>query len=215
MLANRIIEANDGMQDESFGEMYKSYAEFMRNEGFYEIEAMLQTGITSGDILEVGSGPGLVGLEIAKKLPGSQLTGFDISQAMIKIAEINAAEYGINAKYILGNAMKMPFDDSSFDSVISNASMHEWEDPVPIFNEIYRVLRSGGHYCITDLHRDVDQRKWKLIYNSTPENVRPSLAASFNASYTKDEVLEILGKSDLKNASIKNNFFSLCIYGCK
>ena len=49
----------------------------------------------------------------------------------------------------------MPFDDSSFDAVISNGSLHEWEDSKRVFNEIYRVLRQGGRYCITDLRRDV------------------------------------------------------------
>ena len=215
MLAERIIETNEGMQDETTVEMYKSYARFMRDNGWYEIDLMLETGILGGDILEIGSGPGLVGLEIVKKLAGSKLTGYEISQAMIKVAEINAAEYGINAKYVHGNAMKMPFHDSSFDSVITNASMHEWEDPVHIFNEIYRVLRSGGHYCIIDLRRDVGQVEWNYVYKSTPENVRPSLKASLNASYTKEEILKILSKSDLKNASVKYNFITLCIYGDK
>ena len=215
MQAKRIIEPNEGMHDDAFVELYTSYAKFMRDNDWYEIDAMLETGISGGDILEVGSGPGLVGLEIAKKLSGSRLTGCEINRAMIKAAEINAAEYGINAQYFHGNAMKMPFEDLSFDSVITNASMHEWEDPIPIFNEIYRVLRNGGHYCITDLHRDVEQIKWNFVYKSTPKDVRPSLEASFNASYTKDEISEILSKSDLKNALIKNNFFTMCIYGEK
>ena len=34
--------------------------------------------------------------------------------------------------------MEMPFEDESFDSVISNGSLHEWETPVRVFNEIYR-----------------------------------------------------------------------------
>ena len=215
MFDKRIIETNDGMQDKTFVQTYNSYAKFMRDEGWYEINSMLETGITSGDILELGSGPGLVGLEIAKRLSGSKLVGYEISQEMIKVAEMNAAEYGINAKYIHGNAMKMPFKDSSFDSVITNSSMHEWEDPIPIFNEMYRVLRLGGHYCITDLRRDVGQNKWNYVYNLTPENLRPSLTASLNASYTKEEILELLFKSDLKNASVKYNFFTLCIYGHK
>ena len=215
MLANRITETDEGMQDKTTGEIYKSYAEFMRDEGWYEIDSILETGISGGDILEIGSGPGLVGLEIAKKLPGSKLTGYEISQAMIKAAEINAAAYGIRAKYVHGNAMKMPFEDSGFDSVITNASMHEWEDPIPVFNEIYRVLRNGGHYCITDLYRDADQRKLNFVNKSMPENVRPLFMASFNASYTKEEILEILNKSDLKNAAVKYDFFTLCIYGEK
>ena len=215
MLEKRIPETNGGIQDEAFVEMYKSYAEFMRDEGWYAIDSMIKTGISGGDILEVGSGPGLVGLEMAKKLPGSKLTGYEISHAMIEAAEINAAKYGIDAKYVHGNAAKMPFEDSSFDSVITNNSMHEWEDPIPIFNEIYRVLRDCGHYCITDLRRDVGQAEWNYVCKSTPKNIRPSLLASLNASYTKDEILAILCKSELKHASVKYDFFSLCIYGVK
>ena len=211
----RIAETNDGMQGEAAAEIYRSYAKFMRDEGWYETDSILETGITGVDILELGPGPGLAGLEIAKKLPGSILTGYEISRAMIKVAEINAAQYGISAKYVHGNAIKMPFGDSSFDSIISNASMHEWEDPISVFNEMYRVLRTGGHYCITDLHRDIDDRKWKYLFNSTPENLRPSLTASLNASYTKDEISEILRESDLKNASVRYNFINLCIYGSK
>ena len=215
MLAKRIIETNEGMQDETIVELFTSYAKFMRDEGWYEIDLMVETGISSGDILEIGPGPGLVGLEIVKKLPDSKLTGCEISQAMIQAAEMNAAEYRISAKYIHGNAIKMPFEDSSFDSVITNASMHEWEDPILVFNEIYRVLRDGGHYCITDLRRDVDRSKWDYVYYSTPKKLRPSLLASLNASYTKDEILEILSKSDLKNASVKYSLFTLCVYGNK
>ena len=215
MPERRIIESNESFQDQATIEMYTSYAKFMRDEGWYEIDLMLETGISSGDILEIGPGPGLVGLEIILKLPGSKLTGYEINKAMIKAAEINAAEYQIDAKYVHGNAMKISLVDSSFDSVISNASLHEWEDPVLVFNEIYRVLRKGGNYCITDLRRDVEQSKWNYIYHSTPEKLRPNLLASLNASYTKDEIQDILCKSDLKNAFVKYNFCTLCIYGSK
>ena len=215
MLKERIIETNDGILDESVVEIYNSYAKFMRDKGWYEIDLMIETGISSGCILEIGPGPGLVGLEIAKKLPNSNLTGYEINPAMIAIAEKNAIEYGINAKYILGNAMEMSFQDSCFDSVIANDSLHEWEYPIRIFNEIYRVLRLGGHYCITDLRRDIESPKWNFVYNSTPSELRPSLLSSLNASYTKEEILGILQKSDLKNAMVKNNLFSICIYGTK
>ena len=215
MTGKRIPETNSGAQDENFTELYKSYAEFMRDEGWYEIESILETGIAGGNILEIGPGPGFLGLEIAKKLPGSKLTGYEINPEMIKIAESNAAAYGIDAEYVQGNAAQMPFANSSFDSVITNSSMHEWEDPLPVFNEIFRVLKNSGHYCITDLRRDAGRSEWNYVNDSTPEKLRRNLLASLNASYTKDEILEILDKSDLKSASVKYNFFSLCVYGTK
>ena len=215
MYERRIKDDNSNFEDKRIIEMYSSYAKFMRDEGWYEIDLILDTGISKGGILEVGSGPGIVGLEICSKLPGSTLTGYEMNPKMVKTAETNALEYQINAKYIQGNAEKMAFDDSSFDSVISNASLHEWNEPNLVFNEIYRVLKKGGNYCIIDLRRDVEQSRWDYIYKSTPEKLQSNLVASREASYTKEEIEEILSKTDLKNGNVKYGFCTISAYGKK
>ena len=128
---------------------------------------MLASGLPAGDLLELGPGPGYVGLELAKKLHPHTLTGCDISPAMLQIAQNNAAAYGIAAQYVLGTVLALPFEDESFDGVFSNGSLHEWERPVKAFDEIYRVLRPGGRYCITDLRRDAGTLRTALVYHST------------------------------------------------
>ncbi|HOO27660.1 MAG TPA: class I SAM-dependent methyltransferase [Lachnospiraceae bacterium] len=212
----RIIETNEGIQNELTAAVFDRFARGMRDKGWNGVEEMIASGIKAGDLLEIGPGPGYVGLELAKKIVPNSLTGFEISPAMIKIAEKNAAEYGINAHYVQGNAMEMPFDNESFDGVISNGSLHEWESPIRIFNEIHRVLRNGGTYCITDMRRDVCFIKSKLIYLSTrPKEMRPGFLSSLNASYTLPEITMLLHDSALKNAIVKKDFFGLCIYGKK
>ncbi|WP_280634190.1 class I SAM-dependent methyltransferase [Anaerovorax sp. IOR16] len=177
---------------------------------------MIASGIKGGDVLEVGPGPGYVGLELSKKIRPSSLTGCEISPAMLHIAEKNAAEYSIPAHYVLGNCMEMPFEDKSFDAVISNGSLHEWENPIRAFDEIYRVLRAGGRYCITDLRRDVHPLKKALVYLSTqPKEMRPGLITSLNAAYTISEITELLRHSNLRNATVTSDFFGLCIAGQK
>ena len=52
---------------------------------------------------------------------------------MLHIAQKNAAKYGTPAKYVLGSSMDLPFPDNSFDCVVSNGSLHEWETPPPGF----------------------------------------------------------------------------------
>ena len=216
MLKPRVIETNVGIQNELTVEVFNTFAKTMRDKGWHGVDSMLKSGIISGNILEIGPGPGFVGLELLKRLPGSALTGCEISPAMIKVSEKNAASYKADAKYVQGNAMNMPFDDSSFDAVISNGSLHEWEEPKRVFNEIYRVIRQGGRYCITDMRRDVGKLKQLLVYSSTkPKEMRPGFISSLNASYTANEILDILHKSNLKNASVKNEFFGLCITGEK
>jgi len=216
MMKPRVIETNEGIQNELTAQIFDAFAKTMRDKGWNGVDSMLQSGISSGNILEIGPGPGYIGLELLKKLSGAALTGCEISPAMIKIAEKNAASYGVDAKYVQGNAISMPFEDSSFDAVISNGSLHEWEDPKRVFNEIYRVLRQGGRYCVTDLRRDVGWLKRSMVYHSTnPKEMRPGLLSSLNASYTEGEILEILSGSSLKNASVKKEFFGLCISGEK
>lgn len=216
MIKTRVIETNEGIQNEVTVETFDVFARSMRDKGWNGVDGMIASGIRGGDVLEVGPGPGYVGLELAKKLHPSSLTGCEISPAMLRFAEKNAAEYAIPARYVLGNCMEMPFEDESFDTVISNGSLHEWENPIRAFNEIYRVLRSGGRYCITDLRRDVNRLKKAMVYLSTqPKEMRPGLIASLNAAYTVSEITELLRHSDLHGATVTSDFFGLCIAGEK
>ena len=216
MTKPRIIETNEGIQSEVTTAMYDSFARGMRDKGWNGVEGMIASGIKGGDILEIGPGPGYVGLELAKKLNPRSLTGCEISQAMLRLAEKNAEEYKISGRYVQGNAMEMPFQDESFDSVISNGSLHEWEDPVRVFNEIHRVLRPGGHYCITDLRRDVALWKKGFVYATTkPKEMRPGLLTSLHAAYTVSEITELLADSGLHTSHVQKDFFGLCISGIK
>ncbi len=214
MVKSRVIETNEGIQNEVTVEMFDAFARSMRDKGWNGVDSMIASGIKGGDVLEIGPGPGYVGLELAKKTCPSSLTGCEISPSMIRFAERNAAEYGISARYVLGNCMEMPFGDESFDTVISNGSMHEWENPIRTFNEIYRVLRRGGRYCITDLRRDVYPLKKAIVYLSTqPKEMRPGLITSLNAAYTVNEITELLRHSNLSGAKVTADFFGLCITG--
>jgi ubiquinone/menaquinone biosynthesis C-methylase UbiE len=48
----------------------------------------------------------------------------------------------------------MPFEDDSFDFVVSSGSLHHWEQPAQIFKEIHRVLKPGCRALIADLRAD-------------------------------------------------------------
>lgn len=216
MTRTRVIETTQGIQDELTVETFDTFARTMRDRGWNGVAGMIAHGIDGGDILELGPGPGYVGLELAKKLQPRSLTGCEISENMLRFAQKNAADYGIAARYVHGNAMAMPFEDESFDCVISNGSLHEWENPIAVFNELTRVLRPGGRYCVTDLRRDVHPLKKMMVYLSTsPREMRPGFVTSLNAAYTQGEILELLRHSALAGAKVENDFFGLCIWGAK
>jgi ubiquinone/menaquinone biosynthesis C-methylase UbiE len=137
---------------------------------------------------------------------------------MIQIAEKNAQDYGFENRvnYVKGNSMSMPFPDNHFDGVFSNDSMHEWESPERVLQEVDRVLKPGGKFCITDLRRDINPLiKFLVLCLTKPKEIRPGFIISLNASYTVDEINDILQKAHLKNFTVTKDFMGLTISGEK
>lgn len=218
MLKPRIIETNEGIQGQLTIEIFDQFARIMRDKGWNNVDSFIKSGITKGNVLEIGPGPGYIGLEWLKQSNDSTLTACEISRNMIKMAEKNAREYGFEkrAKYVEGNGMQMPFQNETFDAAFTNGSLHEWEDPTKVFNEIYRILKPNGRYCITDMRRDVNPLiKWAIYFSTKPKEIRPGFLTSLNASYTVDEIKNLLNNSLLKNATVTKEFFGLCISGKK
>jgi ubiquinone/menaquinone biosynthesis C-methylase UbiE len=218
MVKQRIIETNEGIQDKLTAEVFDSFGKVMRDKGWNNVESILKAGITKGNALEIGPGPGYVGLEWLKRCPDSNLTGCEISREMIRLAEKNARNYGFESRvnYVEGNCLQMPLPNGSFDAVFSNGSLHEWEDPIKVLNEIARVLKPGGLFCVTDMRRDVNPLvKWMIYASTKPKEIRPGFLSSLNAAYTVSEIKNILSRSNLKNADVQSEFFGLRISGEK
>jgi len=114
--------------------------------------------LKSEKILEIGPGPGYLSIEIAK-LGDFQIIGLDISETMTGIAKRNAQEAGIEVEFRLGNAASMPFQDNTFDFVVSSGSLHHWKEPVKVFNEVYRILRTNRKARIGDLRENLLRKR--------------------------------------------------------
>lgn len=214
----RIRETDEGIQGEFDVRVYDRMARRLRDKGWMETDSIIKAEITSGMTLEVGPGPGYLGLEWLKKTEGTSLKGVEISPEMIKIAERNTQEYGFTdrVEYVQGDARKIPFEESTFDAVISNGSLHEWAEPVAIFNEVHRVLKAGGRYFISDLKRDMNVLlKWFMWLMTKPKEIRPGLISSINAAYTLPEIRDLLAQSKLRNASVGKNPVGIDITGKK
>jgi ubiquinone/menaquinone biosynthesis C-methylase UbiE len=100
-----------------------------------------------GDLLDVGTGPGWLLVEIARSRPDLRLTGIDPSADMTAIAGRNV---GNRATLHVAGAESLPFPDDSFDVVVSSFSLHHWENPATAVSEFRRVLRDGGRVNLYD-----------------------------------------------------------------
>ena len=218
MVKTRVPETEDGIQGEFDVRTYDTFMRGMRDRGWMETNEIIRAGITSGLALELGPGPGYLGLEWLKKTTGTYLKGLDISENMIEIATQNAREYGFRdrVEYVRGDACEMPFEDAFFDAVFSNGSLHEWARPDEIINEIGRVLKPGGRYCITDMKRNMSPFVKSFLWiMAKPRNIRPYLVSSINAAYTKGEIEELLSGTKLSGWQIDENPIGLTISGRK
>jgi len=111
-------------------------------------------GISAGhSVLDLGSGAGN-DCFVARALVGSsgKVTGLDFTDEMILKARVNNSKLGYtNVKFTKGDIEEMPFEDNQFDVVISNCVLNLVPDKNKAFGEIYRVLKPGGHFCVSDV----------------------------------------------------------------
>ncbi len=107
--------------------------------------------VAKGTILDIGTGPGILPLEIGSRAPLAHIIGVDVSEKMIEIALANKKKYGLsNVEFQIMDANSLLFDDNAFDMIISTDALHHWKHPVRIIDEIYRCLKPGGEAWICD-----------------------------------------------------------------
>jgi ubiquinone/menaquinone biosynthesis C-methylase UbiE len=218
MVKPRVPETGHGIQGEFNATMYDQMQSRLRDKGWIVTKELLKHGILRGCALEIGPGPGYLGLEWLKHTQGTTLKGLDISKDMIRIAERNAIEYGLSRRveYVHGNGSGMPFDDNAFDAVFTNGSLHEWADPRSAFNEIWRLLKPGGVVLISDLRRDMSSLVWWFLWvNTKPKEMRRGLIFSINSAYTHNELEKLIEGTRLEGCAVSRNPLGVMLVGKK
>jgi SAM-dependent methyltransferase len=119
-----------------------------------KIAADIVQHVKGGAVLDLGSGPGFLAVEIARKSPGLQVCGIDLGRRMVKTAARRGRGLG-NAQFVFGNAATLPFQSNSIDLVVSTGVFHHLKSPQMVFKECYRVLKSGGEAWIYDGYPEV------------------------------------------------------------
>jgi ubiquinone/menaquinone biosynthesis C-methylase UbiE len=186
----------------------------------YFVSKILRKGIRSGRVLDIGTGSGLLAIELAKaKGCNFDIVAIDISGNMIRKARANAGRYGVADKiaFIVSTAAALPFADNSFDLVISYASLHHWFEPVAVFDEVARVTKATGYACIRDNKRVYQNPVWRviiwLVSRFMSRRHRENWPRAILASYTIPEVREILRWSKLNGCRVSSDFvfIDLCV----
>ena len=219
MTRPRKPETFRGIVGESIVRDYDEMQKGLRDRGLLETKDIIGLGITKGKVLEIGPGPGYLGLEWLKGADASsRLFWLEISEDMKRLAEGNAEKYGLLDRVVttIGDATKeIPFDEGYFDAVFTTGSMHEWSNPLTVFNEIERVLKPNGILYIGDLKRNTNPLIAFMMGMKAKKVMKEGLRSSINAAYTKKELLSLLERSKIKDFTVRENAFGLSIRGKK
>ena len=124
------------------------------------------SSLDRGSILDLGTGPGYLPVEIARRAPAVTVVGVDLSRRLIREARSSAARAGLEHRltFEVGDSARLRFEDASFDMVISTGMLHSLKDPVGVFREMHRVLKKGGRAWVFDpsnLGGTREREQWK------------------------------------------------------
>ena len=171
------------------------------------VEHALSLGVAEGHALDIGTGPGVIPIMLAARVPGLRLTGVDLSEPMLQKAREAAEEAGVADRldFRVGDAKSLPFSEQSFDLVLCNSLLHHLPAPLALLNEISRLVRPGGAILLRDLRRPsrLEFPLHALWFGRHYSGVMSQLYRdSLQAAYTRAELECLLRRSQLAGARV-------------
>lgn len=155
--------------------------------------------ISEGDtVVDLGSGAGN-DCFVARELAGAsgRVIGLDMTQKMIDKAKANTKKLGFeNVEFVLGDIEDIPLGNEIADVVISNCVMNLVPDKPKAFAETYRILKSGGHFSISDV----------VTSGQLPEKLKNDAAmyaGCVSGAIGREQYLEIVRNSGFTKLSIQ------------
>lgn len=149
-------------------------------------------------VLDLGSGAGN-DCFVARAIVGEtgKVTGLDFTEEMLTKANANKEKLGYsNVEFVKGDIEEMPLPADEFDVVISNCVLNLVPDKKKAFAEIYRVLKPGGHFCISDV----------VLKGELPESLKKEAvmyAGCVAGAIEESEYLEIVKETGFKGIMVQ------------
>ena len=157
--------------------------------------------IKEGDtVIDLGSGAGNDAF-VARRLTGEKgkVIGIDFTEAMITRAKENAEKLGLkNVEFRQGDIEDMPVTTNKADVIVSNCVLNLIPNKHKVFIEVYRVLKPGGHFSISDIVLDgALPARWK--------EVAELYAGCVSGAIQRNEYLGIIEEAGFKNIVIQKD----------
>ena len=163
----------------------------------------------TGDVLDLGCGPGDIAVRFAKAYPGTRVDGVDGAQAMIEAGRGLVEASGVADRLNLVHAC-LPQDrapQASYPTIISNSLLHHLHDPRVMWDAVKDHAAPGARVFVMDLMRPTSEqaaaRMIELYAANEPEVLRRDFYNSLLAAFTLDEVKAQLAEAGLAALTVE------------
>jgi SAM-dependent methyltransferase len=158
-------------------------------------------------LIDVGTGTAefLIKLAEDRWFDDFQLTGTDTSIEMLEVATEIVGDAGLGDRISLeqNDVHQLPYADNCIQFVTSQATIHQWEDPVLAFREIFRVLAPTGVAVVHEPRRDLDP---SVLVKLRRKRARHGLEMdALHERYTPGEVWDLLEQAGLARHVVINS----------
>ncbi|MFV9511327.1 class I SAM-dependent methyltransferase [Tepidibacillus sp. LV47] len=137
-------------------------------------------------VLDLGAGTGTYSLWLARR--GLKVTALDQSKEMLNIAQEKAEKEGLKIDWHLGDAHQLPFENETFDLVVSVTAIEFMDDPNKVLFEAMRVLKPNGRLVIGLLSKE---SPWGELYTKKAKEDPNNLFAKAHL-YQEEEIETLL-----------------------
>jgi SAM-dependent methyltransferase len=169
----------------------------------------LYTGMSGGRVLDVGTGRGGFVEELIAELKDyDEIIGIDVDGDLGEGFGKRFADFP-RVRFQQADALSLPFEDESFDTVSVAGSLHHLADPQIGLRELMRVLRRGGHLILAEMYRDgqsetqmthVTLHHWWAAIDRLGGTVH-------RETYTRDEVIDMVNDLDLSGLTMGDDAY--------
>ncbi len=195
------------MEDADESQAYDEMDHSAVNQKF--VEELLALGPIHGDVLDLGTGPARIPIELCRRCADCRVMASDAATSMLDIAKANIDSASLLDRIQLhhGDSKALEFEDEMFDAVISNSLLHHLPDPQVAVFEMLRVLRSGGRIFVRDLLRPDSREEVELLVAAhtadEPPESQQLFRQSLHAALTLDEIRQFVDQSQLSTSSVE------------